>query len=75
MPPLPRLSATELRRRLLRLGFIVDRQKGSHIILRHRDDATRYAVLAMHSSGTIPLGTLQQILRTTRVDPVQLMDA
>jgi predicted RNA binding protein YcfA (HicA-like mRNA interferase family) len=36
--PLPRLSAPELRRKLLRLGFVEDRQKGSHLILRHRDD-------------------------------------
>jgi len=32
--PLPRLSAPELRRKLLRLGFVEDRQKGSHLILR-----------------------------------------
>jgi hypothetical protein len=30
--PLPRLSAPELRRRLLRLGFVEDRQKGSHLL-------------------------------------------
>jgi predicted RNA binding protein YcfA (HicA-like mRNA interferase family) len=52
--PLPRLSAPELRRKLLRLGFLEDRQKSSHLILRHRDDPSRYAVVSIHSRKKVP---------------------
>jgi len=77
MPPLPRISPAELRRRLLRLGIIVDRQKGSHILLRHRDDATppdfvvcmiRVAQKARYShSTTCPIDVIQ-----SNVDQEQL---
>lgn len=36
IPP-PRLSAPELRRKLLGLGFVEDRQKGCHLILSGAD--------------------------------------
>jgi predicted RNA binding protein YcfA (HicA-like mRNA interferase family) len=35
----------------LHLGFVEDRQKGSHLILRHRDDPSRYAVVSIHTGG------------------------
>jgi predicted RNA binding protein YcfA (HicA-like mRNA interferase family) len=73
--PLPRLSAPELRRKLLRLGFVEDRQKGSHLILRHRDDPSRYAVVSIHSRGVVPPGTLKHILTTAGIEPEELAGA
>jgi len=73
--PLPHLSAPELRRKLLRLGFVEDRQKGSHLILRHRDDPSRYAVVSIHSRGIVPPGTLKHILTTAGIDPEDLAGA
>jgi len=73
--PLPRLSAPELRRRHLQLGFVEDRQKGSHLILRHRDDPSRYAVVSIHSRGVVPSGTLKHILATAGIEPEELAGA
>ncbi len=72
MPPLPRLSATELKAKLLRMDFVIDRQKGSHLVLRHQDDPSRFAVVAMHSEGIVPPGTLKAILTTARVTAEEL---
>ncbi|MCL6521918.1 MAG: type II toxin-antitoxin system HicA family toxin [Firmicutes bacterium] len=74
MPPLPRLTASELRRALHRLGFVEDRQRGSRLILRCRDDPGRYAVLPVHSRGVIPPGTLHHILRTAQIRPEDLSE-
>lgn len=73
--PLPRLSAPELRRKLLRLGFVEDRQRGSHLILKHPGDPSRYAVVSVHSKGIVPPGTLKHILTTARISPEDLVDA
>ncbi len=75
MVTLPRLRAPELRRKLFRLGFVEDRQKGSHVVLKHRDDPSRYAVLSMHSQATVPPGTLKHILETARVTAEELVDS
>ena len=73
--PLPKLTAPELRRRLMRLGFVEDRQRGSHLILKHSGDPSRYAVVTVHSKGIVPPGTLKHILTTTRISPEDLIDA
>jgi predicted RNA binding protein YcfA (HicA-like mRNA interferase family) len=44
---------------LERLGFVLDRQRGSHAIFRHADG--RMVVVPMHP-GNIPPGTLRGIL-------------
>lgn len=59
MPKLPRVTSRRLIAALFRQGFFVDRQRGSHIILRHAD--RRMTVIPSHA-GDIPLGTLKGIL-------------
>ena len=52
------VSGPELVKVLLRVGFVVNRQKGSHIILRREDPFARVVV----PNHAIRLGTLRQIL-------------
>ncbi|HUW64359.1 MAG TPA: type II toxin-antitoxin system HicA family toxin [Spirochaetia bacterium] len=75
MPSLPRITAPELRRKLIRLGFVEDRQRGSHLVLRYKDNPARFAVVAMHSRGAIPPGTLSHILATAQVSVEELNEA
>ena len=62
MPKLPLVSGTEVVRTLERLGFIVLRQKGSHIILRR---GPMGCVVPNHRE--IKMGTLSGILKQAGV--------
>ncbi len=59
MPKLPMVTPRKLVAALLRQGFFVDRQRGSHIMLRHRDGRT--TVIPMHARD-LPPGTFKGIL-------------
>lgn len=59
MPKLPVVTPRKLIAALLRQGFFVDRQKGSHLILRHPDG--RLTVIPSHPRD-LPPGTLKGIL-------------
>jgi predicted RNA binding protein YcfA (HicA-like mRNA interferase family) len=59
--PLPVLSGRELVKVLVRLGYAVDRQRGSHIILRHREPPHRRLVVPDHNE--LAKGTLRALLR------------
>ena len=59
MASLPVLSGRELIRAMERAGYEVDRQKGSHIVLR-RDSPFAQVVVPDHKS--IDTGTLASIL-------------
>ena len=58
MPNLPRVSGAEVVRALERMGFVVTRQRGSHIVLR-RDSAG--CVVPNHRE--LKLGTLMGVLK------------
>jgi predicted RNA binding protein YcfA (HicA-like mRNA interferase family) len=63
MPPkLPQVSGDELLRALKRLGFVEQRQRGSHVHLKRLSDNRRLTV-PVHKGRTIPPGTLRAILR------------
>ena len=53
-------KACEALAKLQRAGFIVKRQSGSHVVLRHADGRQTY--VAMHP-GDIPSGTFRSILK------------
>jgi predicted RNA binding protein YcfA (HicA-like mRNA interferase family) len=53
-------KAREILIRLERAGFVVRRQAGSHVVLRHPDGRQTY--VAMHP-GDVPTGTFRAILR------------
>jgi predicted RNA binding protein YcfA (HicA-like mRNA interferase family) len=64
---LPQVSGTRLVRALGRAGFREVHRRGSHVMLVHRSDATRIAVVPMHKGKTLPPGTLRAILKGARV--------
>ncbi len=72
MTKLPALSGAELVRRMRRLGYEVDRQAGSHIILRQVDPPYRRVTVPNHKS--IAKGTLRAILRHARIRAEEIID-
>ena len=66
MSRLPAVTSRRLLGALQRTGFVIDRIKGSHHFLRHKDDPTRRTVVALHS-GDIPQGTLRDILKQAKL--------
>ncbi|HLG17767.1 MAG TPA: type II toxin-antitoxin system HicA family toxin [Blastocatellia bacterium] len=61
MSVLPRVSGRTIVRALARTGYSVDRQKGSHIILRQNEHPHRRITVPDHSE--IAKGTLRAIIR------------
>ena len=53
-------KAREALAKLQRAGFVIKRQSGSHVVLRHTDGRQTY--VAMHP-GDIPTGTFRSILK------------
>ena len=53
-------KARDVLARLQRAGFVIKRQSGSHVILRHADGRQTY--VAMHT-GDAPTGTFRNILK------------
>ena len=69
MPKLPLVSGTEVVRTLERLGFILLRQKGSHIILRRGSTG---CVVPNHRE--IKMGTLSGILKQAGVSVEEFIE-
>ena len=63
MSTLPRVSGREVVKALARVGYLQDRQRGSHIILRRETYPHRRVVVPDHKE--IANGTLRSIIRET----------
>lgn len=61
-PKLPRITGAEVIRALRRTGWYPERQKGSHIHMRHPDRLGMRVTVAVHAGETIKLATLRTIL-------------
>ncbi len=61
MSKLPSLTGKEIISTLKKAGFVVERQKGSHVFMKHSDG--RATVVPVHSGETIGPGLLSKILR------------
>lgn len=57
--------------KLLKAGFIIKRQSGSHIVLRHHDGRQTY--VAMHTKD-IPIGTFKSILKQANITENEFLD-
>ena len=57
-------KAREVLARLQRAGFVVKRQSGSHVVLRHADGRQTY--VAMHTKD-VPTGTFRSILKQAKL--------
>lgn len=71
MPQLPVLRARELVNALLKAGFVIIRQKGSHVRLRHPDG--RVVTVPIHSNQDIGRGLLRKILRDADLSVDELL--
>jgi len=58
---LPSISAREAIHAFEQLGYERDRQRGSHVVLRHRDPPYRRLVVPDHR--TLAKGTLRVLIR------------
>jgi len=72
MSRLPAVRPTELARVARRLGFVFDRQKGSHAVYYRATDRRR-VVIPMHSRDLKP-GTLHGLLDDLGISTEQLAD-
>jgi predicted RNA binding protein YcfA (HicA-like mRNA interferase family) len=74
MPKPPLVSGAEAVKALRRLGFFVDRQRGSHCVMKKiTPDGERGCVIPMHRE--IALGTLRSALKMAGVSPEEFSDA
>jgi predicted RNA binding protein YcfA (HicA-like mRNA interferase family) len=75
MPPLPVISGQECIAALEKAGFVVARQRGSHVILRWFDPAimqTRTVVVPDHRA--LDRGTLRAIIRASGLTMQEFID-
>ncbi len=74
MPRLPLVSGAKAVKALQRLGFFVDRQRGSHVVLKKMTaEGERGCVIPMHKE--VALGTLRSALKMAAVSPEEFSDA
>lgn len=64
MPKLAEVLPKDLLQALLKAGFFISNQSGSHVRLHHEDG--RKATLAIHTKP-LPKGTLAAILRQVQI--------
>ncbi|HMA88573.1 MAG TPA: type II toxin-antitoxin system HicA family toxin [Burkholderiales bacterium] len=68
MPKLPRVSGAEVVRALQRLGFVVARQRGSHIVMRRGSSG---CVVPNHQE--LKTGTLSGVLKQAGVSAEEFL--
>ncbi|MGB9715833.1 MAG: type II toxin-antitoxin system HicA family toxin [Thermodesulfovibrionales bacterium] len=76
MTKLPSVTGKELIALLKKAGFFIERQRGSHVFLKHEDG--RVTVVPVHSGETIGPGLLSKILRDVEMskeDLIKLMES
>ncbi len=61
MPKIPSFKPRELIKKFEKAGYVVDRQKGSHVILYHPTQGKRLTI-PLHV-GEMPKGTLLSIIK------------
>lgn len=64
-------KAREVLARLQKAGFVIRRQSGSHVVLRHPDGRQTY--VAMHTAD-VPTGTFRAILKQAGLTEEQFKD-
>lgn len=72
MSNLPQVTGQRLSCAVARAGFIELRQRGSHVLLRHKDDLTRRVVVPVHGDSVVKPGTLRSILRGAQLSADEL---
>jgi len=73
MAKLPSLTARKVVRALKRVGFVEDRQKGSHLVLIHPEKKVR-TVVPVHQGRTIKEPLLRAIIRDANLSVDEFME-
>ena len=73
MTRLPRVTGKDVVKALGRLGFQVERTRGSHVFLKHPDG--RATAVTVHARETIGPGLMRAILRDVELTVEQFTDA
>jgi predicted RNA binding protein YcfA (HicA-like mRNA interferase family) len=74
MPKLPLVSGAKAVKAFQRLGFFVDRQRGSHVVMKKiTTEGERGCVIPMHKE--IAPGTLRSALKMAGVSPEEFSNA
>lgn len=71
MSKLPLVTAVELSRLLGRLGFRLERQRGSHAYFKHADG--RATVVPFHKGEIVRRGLLRVILNDIGLSPAEYL--
>lgn len=71
MSRLPVVSGRDVVKAFAKIGFALDRQKGSHMILYRAEPAT---TLTVPDHRELDRGTLRAIIRQAGITPEQLAD-
>jgi len=72
MSKLPSLTGEQVVKALCKYGFRVERQKGSHLYLKHADG--RATVIPLHKGESIGKGLLRKIIRDTDMDKDEFLE-
>ncbi|MEW6426095.1 MAG: type II toxin-antitoxin system HicA family toxin [Bacillota bacterium] len=67
MSELPQVPGERLVRALEKAGFYVKGKRGSHVIMVHKKDLLRRAVVPVHGSKPIRPGTFRAILKGAKL--------
>ena len=67
MPKLPRVKPRHLVRALERAGFVLRRQTGSHVVMRHPE--TRRMAVVPSGTATLQTGLVRAIIRQAGMSP------
>jgi predicted RNA binding protein YcfA (HicA-like mRNA interferase family) len=71
MPKLPRVTSRKLLASLLRAGFYIHHQTGSHVNLKHRIKLELHVVIPRHNTNLAPK-TLKSIIVQAELTPDEL---
>jgi predicted RNA binding protein YcfA (HicA-like mRNA interferase family) len=75
MPPkIPRISGEEAVKALQRLGFVVVRQRGSHVILKKRISSEEEVGCVVPLHNELAIGTLRGVLRQAKVTTEEFIE-
>ena len=74
MGKLPRLKPKEIVRALVRAGFFIYHQKGSHVQLRHHAKLHLRVTIPFHSSFDLPSEIVASIMRQAELTRDEFMD-
>jgi predicted RNA binding protein YcfA (HicA-like mRNA interferase family) len=72
MSKLPVIKAARLEKVLYHLGFIYQRQKGSHVFYRHPDG--RYTTIPHHPGKDLPRELIRTILKQINLSTDEFLD-